>query len=113
MCLGMRKFLLFKHSGMSCPGRVAVDGGEPFSLLTGGGSLPSAAPEVDELTEPLQTLEVQELETQAELDTAQQQEDDPYWLPPDISRAPEGKCKSGVQVSCLSSSPHPPQICGP
>jgi len=79
-------------------GRLAKVAGEPFSLLSGSGSLPSAAPEVDELTEPLQTLDVDDEQRDAKLDTAQQQAEDIYWLPPEIARAPEEKCKADVQV---------------
>lgn len=78
-------------------GRLAEVAGEPFSLMSGSGSLPSAAPEVDELTEPLQTLDVDDEQRDAE-NTTQQQEDDLYWLPPEIARAPEEKCKADVQV---------------
>jgi len=77
---------------------LAKVAGEPFSLLSGSGSLPSAAPEVDELTEPLQTLDVDDEQRDAKLDTAQQQAEDIYWLPPETARAPEEKCKADVQV---------------
>jgi hypothetical protein len=72
--------------------------------MSGSGSLPSAAPEVEELTEPLQILDVGAELLYDEIDTALQREEDPYWLPPEIARAPEEKCKADVQVDRLSST---------
>ena len=82
---------------LSIAGRASADAIEPFSLLQ---SHPSAAPEVVvvEPLEPTQTLDIDE-RVADEAATAQQQMQDPLWLPPEIAKPPEAKCEPEIQVA--------------
>jgi len=102
------RYPLYSHSCLqsTLPPKYHVNHAEITSAGSPGGESPSEAAAVEEEEQELSRGLVLDPNGGAasEINSAQQSEKDPFWLPPEIATVPKTKCEAAIQVCQLPNS---------